>query len=135
MRLNGAVKRFRQRVSVRAEALGENIQQPAYVRLAFARRRQRIRRLQFLHFLFGNLHFLLSGTEFQFAYREFLNFFLITNFYYYLYKLAEYIYTLYIALDSVWSSYRISDSRKSAIQLLIGLLLILQTAHQSSAYT
>ena len=51
VRLHGAVKRFRQRVSVRAEALGENIQQPAYVRLAFARRRQRIRRLQFLHFL------------------------------------------------------------------------------------
>ena len=51
VRLNGAVKRFRQRISVRAEALGENIQQPAYVRFAFARRRQRIRRLQFLHFL------------------------------------------------------------------------------------
>ena len=55
-------------------------------------------------FCFGMDAVLLSGTEFQFAYREFLNFFHITNFYYYLYKLAEYIYTLYIALDSVWSS-------------------------------
>ena len=52
----------------------------------------------------------------------------------YLHLLTQHIDTLYLALQAVGSGHIVPKSRQMAVQLLVGLLLMLQAAHQSAAY-
>ena len=89
---------------------------------------------QFLHFLLGNFDFFLTGTEFQFIYRKFLNLLFVVYFDNDFDSLAKNIYILYSSLNSIRKCDSVPDSRKFLIQLLVCFLFVLETAHQSAAY-
>ena len=76
----------------------------------------------------------MTFLETQLIYPVFLDFLFISHIHDHLYKLTQHINALHFSLKAVLCGHMISYSGKSAVQFLIGLLLMLQAAHQSSAY-
>lgn len=71
----------------------------------------------------------LKGKSVHLIFADFL---FIPHIHYHLDQLAKYIYTLYFSPQPVIRDYGIPDAGQPAVQFLISLFLVLQTAHQSS---
>ena len=93
---------------------------------------------QLFQFFPGQIHFFLFAVpppKLQLLHRIFLDFLLVPHAHDYLYQLAKYVDTMYLASETVQCSDRISDVWKSFIQFLISFFLIFQAAHQPAAHT
>ena len=65
----------------------------------------------------------------------FLNLLVSVDINYYLDKLSQYVDTLNLTLESVRCRYIITNTRKPAVEVLIGLLLMLKAAHEPATDT
>ena len=82
-----------------------------------------------------NTFFFLSGFETELFYFIFPDLFLVlVHSHYHLHQLPQHIDAVDFSPEIVVGSHIISDSRKFAVQILIGILLIFQAAHKPAAY-
>ena len=94
--------------------------------------------LQLLQFLFGEFHiffFAMSPLKSKPVHLILADLLLVTYVHHYLDQLTEHINALHFAFQSVIGGNIIADTGQPAVQFLVSLFLILQTAHQSAADT
>lgn len=91
---------------------------------------------QLLQFLFGKFHIIFFATsplKSKPVHLILADLFLISYIHHYLDQLTEHINALHLSFQSVIGGNIIADTGQPAVQFLVSLFLILQTAHQSAA--
>ena len=84
-----------------------------------------------VHMLFLSV-FSLEAKLFHLILADFL---FVIHIHYYLHKLAKHVHTVNLSLQTILSSYKITDTRKLSVELLISILFIFQATHKSAAHT
>ena len=75
----------------------------------------------------------MLSLEVKLSYLIFMYLFFVAVLHNDFHQLTQYIHTLHYTLAAVLRGHKIPDIGQSAVQLLIGLLLVFQTAHQTAA--